>query len=54
MEPNQKKTKIDAIVAMPEPKDKKAVQRYLGMLNYRQAPEICPPMFRHLRHPSRF
>ena len=43
------KTKVDGIVSMPEPKDKKSVQRYLGMLNYlnkfcKNLSEHCKPL----------
>ena len=43
------RTKVDAIVSMPEPKDKKSVQRYLGMLKYlnkfcKNLSEHCKPL----------
>ena len=34
--------KVEAIVKMPQPKDKKALQRFLGMVNYLNA--FCPAL----------
>ena len=41
------KTKVDAIVSTPEPKDKKSVQRYLGMLNYLN--KFCENLSEHCK-----